>query len=90
MNKITEQKNKNIYIKVTCAAVGISVLMLSYLTLKMIQFLPATLIMLALFFFCICYYFKDDDDKKLVMYLLFGLGVGLVIFSVFYTLMETM
>jgi len=90
MNKITEPKNKTIYVKGTCAVVGISFLMLCYLSTKMIQFLPATLIMLALFFFCLCYYLKDDDDKKLVVYLLFGLGIGLVLFAVFYTLMETM
>ena len=76
-------KNNKFYEKAVCYVVGI-------LFINMVQFLPGTIIMLSLLFFCICYYYQEDKEKQLLVYLLFGLGVGLLIFAVFYTLMETM
>lgn len=95
MIKDTDKKNivlksNRFYEKMICYIVGILFVVLSILSFNMIEFLPSAIIMLSLLFFCICYYYKADKEKQLLVYLLFGLGVGLLIFAVFYTLMETM
>ena len=92
MKKDTEKvvKNNRFYEKAICYIVGVLFIILAILSINMVEFLPGTLIMLALLFFCICYYYRDNKEKQLLVYLLFGLGVGLLIFAVFYTLMETM
>ena len=92
MKKDTEKvvKNNRFYEKARCYIVGVLFIILAILSINMVEFLPGTLIMLALLFFCICYYYRDNKEKQLLVYLLFGLGVGLLIFAVFYTLMETM
>ena len=46
-------------------------------------FIPSCMLMLSLFLFSICYIIKDD--KKIYMYLLFTLGVLLIISSLVYT-----
>ena len=46
-------------------------------------FVPSSMLMLSLFIFSICYYFKDD--KKNLMYVLFVVGVLLIIASLIYT-----
>lgn len=46
-------------------------------------FVPSCMLMASLFVFSICYYIKDD--KKNLMYLLFTLGVLLIIGSLIYT-----
>ena len=46
-------------------------------------FVPSSMLMLALFIFSICYYIKDD--KKSLLYLLFIVGVLLIIGSLLYT-----
>lgn len=46
-------------------------------------FLASTMLMTSLFVFSICYYIKDD--KKGLMYILFILGVLLIIASLVYT-----
>lgn len=83
-------KSNRSYEKVICYIVGILFIVLAVLSFNMIEFLPSAIIMLSLLFFCICYYYKEDKEKQLLVYLLFGLGVGLLVFAVFYTLMETM
>lgn len=45
-------------------------------------FIPACMLMLSLFLFSICYMIKDD--KKNVVYILFVIGVGLIIGSLIY------
>lgn len=51
-------------------------------------FIPAALISLALFLFCICYYYIEDDSKKRFVYVLFGVGVLLIVIEVIYTLVN--
>ena len=46
-------------------------------------FAPSSMLMLSLFIFSVCYYVKDD--KKNLMYVLFVLGVLLIIASIIYT-----
>lgn len=46
-------------------------------------FVPATILMTSLFIFSICYYIKDD--KKNLMYILFVIGVLLIVASLVYT-----
>ena len=42
----------------------------------------------ALFLFCICYYYIEDESKKKMVYILFGLGVLLIVIEVIYTLVK--
>ena len=49
-------------------------------------FIPSFLLMFALTLFAKCYYVKDD--KKTMMYILFVLGVLLIIGSLVYTYMR--
>ena len=51
-------------------------------------FIPAALISFALFLFCICYYYIEDESKKKLVYILFGVGVLLIIIEVIYTLVN--
>lgn len=46
-------------------------------------FVPSSMLMLSLFIFSVCYYIKDD--KKNLMYVLFVVGVLLIIASLIYT-----
>lgn len=87
-NKVIKSNRR--YEKIVCYIVGILFIVLAILSFNMIEFLPSAMIMMSLFFFCICYYYKEDKEKQLLVYLLFGLGVGFLVFAVFYTLMETM
>ena len=68
--------------------VGVIFLVLLILSLTNIVYLPATLISLALFFFCICYYYIEDQSKKKLVYILFSLGVLLIVVEVIYTLIK--
>ena len=51
-------------------------------------FIPAALISFALLLFCICYYYIEDESKKKLVYILFGVGVLLIIIEVIYTLVN--
>ena len=62
--------------------VGIIFLVLLFLSMTNEIYLPATLIAFALFLFCICYYYIEDDSKKKMVYVLFGLGVLLIVIEV--------
>lgn len=46
-------------------------------------FIPSCMLMLSLFLFSICYIIKDD--KKIYMYMLFLMGILLIIGSLVYT-----
>ena len=56
------------------------------LTLMNSAFIPSCMLMLSLMLFCICYMIKDN--KKTIMYILFVVGVLLIIGSLFYTFMR--
>jgi len=49
-------------------------------------FIPITLVTFAMFLFSICYYYIDDKSKKKIVYILFTVGVLLIIAEVIYTL----
>ena len=49
-------------------------------------FIPSCMLMLSLMLFCICYMIKDN--KKTIMYILFVVGVLLIIGSLVYTYMR--
>lgn len=68
--------------------VGLVFLVLLVLSMTNVVFLPATLILFALFLFCICYYYIEDESKKKMVYILFGLGVLLIVIEVIYTLVK--
>ncbi len=51
-----------------------------------LAFLPSFMLMSSLFLFSVCYYIKDS--KKNLMYVLFILGVLLIIGSLVYTAMR--
>ena len=68
--------------------VGIIFLVLLVLSMTNVVFLPATLILFALFLFCICYYYIEDESKKKMVYTLFTLGVILIVVEVIYTLIK--
>ena len=58
-------------------------LVLSFMNNK---FIPAYMLMLALFIFTICYMIQDN--KKIVFYILFVMGVLLIIGALVYTYMR--
>lgn len=70
------------------AVVGIIFLVLLFFAVTNEIFIPAALISFALFLFCICYYYIDDEKKKKLVYILFGLGVLLIIIEVIYTMIK--
>ena len=70
------------------AFVGVIFLVLLILSMTNVVYLPATLISFALFLFCICYYYIEDESKKKLVYILFSLGVILIIVEVIYTLVK--
>lgn len=51
-------------------------------------FIPATLISFSLFLFCVSYYYIEDKSKKKLVYVLFTIGVLLIVAEVIYTLLE--
>ena len=70
--------------------VGIVFLVLLFLSMSNKIYLPATLIAFALFLFCICYYYIENESKKKLVYVLFSLGVLLIIIEVVYTLVKVL
>ena len=84
---VDEQKLKNIELIIS-VFIGIIFLVLLFFTITNVIFLPATLISFALFLFCICYYYIEDESKKKMVYVLFSLGVLLIIIEVIYTMVK--
>lgn len=84
---INEDKLKKIELAISIF-VGIVFLVLLFLTIINEIFLPATLIAFALFLFIICYYYIEDVSKKKMVYVLFSLGVLLIIIEVIYTMVK--
>ena len=68
--------------------VGIVFLILLFFAVTNDLFMPAALISFALFLFCICYYYIEDESKKTMVYVLFSLGVLLIVIEVIYTLVK--
>lgn len=68
--------------------VGVIFLVLLFFAITNEVFIPAALISFALFLFCICYYYLEDESKQKMVYVLFGLGVLLIIIEVVFTLVK--
>ena len=51
-------------------------------------FIPITLVTFAMFLFSICYYYIDDKSKRKLVYILFGIGVLVVVAEVIFTLVN--
>lgn len=84
---IENEKLKKIELVVSLI-VGIIFLVLLGFAVVNEVFIPAALISFALFLFCICYYYLEDESKKKMVYVLFGLGVLLIVIEVIYTLVK--
>ena len=68
--------------------VGIVFLVMLALSISNEVFIPATLISFALFLFCISYYYMEDESKKKLVYILFTLGIILIVVEVIYTIVR--
>lgn len=68
--------------------VGIIFLVMLALSFYNEVFIPATLISLALFLFCISYYYMEDESKKKLVYVLFTIGIILIVAEVIYTIVR--
>ena len=66
--------------------VGIIFLVMLGFTICNKNFVPITLVLFAMFLFSICYYYIDDKNKKKLVYVLFAIGVLLILVEVIYTL----
>ncbi len=92
MRKNAKPKNKieddKFFEKLTCVIVGILLILLFLLSFNRREFIPATLIMFSLLMFCIVYYFREDKKKTMLLGVLLGLGIGILLFAVFFSLME--
>ena len=88
INKKTKEDIK-IYEKYTCYVVGFIAVLLFASVIKNTIFIPAFLITIGLELFCIAYYFLDNKNKRDLVNVLFIVGVGLVIFAIIYTIIET-
>ena len=73
---------------IIAVCIGIIFLVLLGFATTNIVFIPAAMISFALFLFCICYYYLEDESKKTMVYVLFGLGVLLIVIEVIYTLVK--
>ena len=51
-------------------------------------FIPITLVTFAMFLFSICYYYIDDKSKRKLVYILFSVGVLVVVAEVIFTLVN--
>ena len=81
-------ENKKL-IKIFCLVVlGVTIITLLLSIFYNDAFVSSFMLMLALFIFGICYYIKDD--KKKIMYILFCIGILLIIGSLGYTFMRIM
>ena len=78
-----KKDNLNLFSLVSLFAFLVT-LVLSFMNNK---FIPSCMLMLSLLVFSICYVIKDNN-KKVLLYILYILGVGLIIGSLIYTNMR--
>ena len=86
MKKENVKKNKessNLFIVVSLLAFLVT-LVLSFMNSA---FIPSCMLMLSLLLFSICYMLKDNN-KKTIMYILYVVGVLLIVGSLIYTFMR--
>lgn len=71
-----------------CLIILIIFIVLLVNTFKKIMFLPATLIIGALECFALGYSFREDKEKVNIIYILFVIGIVLLVISVVYTILN--
>ena len=82
-------KKENVEKKQETGSLFIVVSLLAFLVTLILSFIrsafiPSCMLMLSLLLFSICYRLKDND-KKTVMYILYVVGILLIICSLIYT-----
>jgi len=75
--------------KIFCLIIAIIFVILSILSFSIKELIPATLITLSLELFSISYFTKEKNGSDKKVYLLFFAGVSILLFSVFYTIINT-
>ena len=86
MKKKNVKENNNVFMFIVVSLLAFLVtLILSFMNSA---FIPSCMLMLSLLLFSICYKIKDDN-KKMLMYILYFVGVLLIIGSLIYTFMKT-
>lgn len=73
---------------ITSIVIGIIFLVLLGFAVTDSVFVPVTLVALALLLFSICYYYIDNEKSKKIVYILFSVGVLIIIAEVVYTLVN--
>ncbi len=73
---------------ITSLIIGIIFLILIGFSVTDRVFVPVTLVTLALLLFSICYYYIDDENNKILVYILFSMGVLIIVAEVVYTLVN--
>ncbi len=94
--KVIDKKDDNVDSCVTnrldiivCVIVGVIFVPIFVGAIFSVVFVPAALIMFALELFCICYHYVDNPKKKGLVYVLFTIGVILVIGAILFTVIKT-
>ena len=82
----TEKLKKTEYL--VTLVIGIIFLILVGFAVYNKVFIPVTLVTFAMLLFSICYYYIEDSSKKKIVYILFSLGVIIIIVEVIYTLVN--
>ncbi len=80
-------KMRKVEIVVT-SVIGVIFLILLFFAITDEVFIPAALISFAMLLFCICYYYIENESKKKMVYILFSLGVLLIVIEVIFTLIK--
>ena len=95
MNKKKEVKYKVFNAEKFRKAEFIVALVISIIFLLMLGFaicnkvfVPLALITFSMLLFSICYYYIDDKSKKKLVYILFSVGVIIIVVEVIYTLVN--
>jgi len=83
-----EKENKKLEL-IFCLVVGIIFLILLVLSFRYYVFVSATMIIGGLELFGLGYYYRRDDNKINLVYILFILGVCLLIASIIYLIVRT-
>lgn len=89
--KVSREENvdNNKLVLLFCIVIGIIFIVLFFRAIGNYVFVPATMIMACLEAFAVGYYFRKDEKKKNLVYILFILGVILLMGAIIYTCMRT-
>ena len=83
-NKETKKLERNI-----CILLGVLFIISLIGTIKTMALFPTTLLLLSLELFTIAYFNKNNKENKNKLIILFTLGICLVVFATFYTVIKT-